>query len=192
MNKTPYEAWLVNGSLETALRNVSISAEKYARRTSYTIGQNLYVLQSESMYFHSETDPDVIDAITSAYRNKTRVRVFLGNTATGQAWSDENDVLGTIGRSSGECKTPLLIANARSCGGGAILTQCIVAIVDTKTGRFLYRHPTFNPGVWTIAPSSEPGYLESAFCNGVLQANFKKPGQALRYCGFMSGLRFSK
>lgn len=159
---------------------------------SYPLGTTVKNAHSTGFYFDSKTSEPVKQAIAYAYSCELRVRIFLGDIKTGKAWAKENDVIGTIGRSMGPCKVPLLIHNARSHGGGALLDSCIVAVFHTGAGHAIYKHPSFNPGLWTVAPADLPDYLESAFCDGVLHASFKKPEQAERYCAFMSGTRFSK
>lgn len=161
----------------------------------FIVGNRRYDKHASGFYFPCNfvcTSPAVIDAIVIAAACKTRVRLFLGDTATGAAWPEEFDVIGTIGRSMGPCRVPLLINNARSTGGAPISVELVVAIFNTRTGHALYRHPTFNPGAWDAIPSDMPGYSEAATHNGTLHARFKKPGQAGRYCAFMRGERFSK
>lgn len=68
-----------------------------------------------------------------------RVRIFLGDTTTGKDWCEVYDTIGYIGRSTGTVKIPLMVATARSLGGGAILDHCIVKItIDKET---VYQHP---------------------------------------------------
>ena len=142
--------------------------------------------------FDAGTAPQVQNAILHAHAHGLRVRLFLGDTTTGTVWPEEWDTMGTIGRSMGAQKAALLIARKGSHGGGAILTACVVGIACTNGGGFLYRHPKFNPGAWEQVPPVSPGYAEAVAHNGTLHAQFKKPGQAARYCQFMRGERFAK
>lgn len=158
---------------------------------SFKLGSTTVIRHDSGFYFDSRTNDAIKSAIVNAHAMGTRVRVFYGDD-NGASWHEENDVIGTIGRSSGKCKIPLLIANSRSSGGGSLLDHCIVAMIDTKTGRMLYKHPSFSTGTWSIAPAISEGYLEAAMVDGKLNAQFKKPGQAARYIGFMRGERFSK
>lgn len=88
----------------------------------------------------------VIDVLEAARASGQRIRVHYGDSNTGQDWGDIHDVRGTVGRSMGPVKVPLLIANSRSMGGGAILTGAIVRIRTTrKPRRDLYRHPSYTP-----------------------------------------------
>jgi len=111
----------------------------------FIVANRRYDKHASGFYFPCNfvcTSPAVIDAIVNAAACKTRVRLFYGDTAMGESWGDEFDILGTIGRSMGPCRVPLLINNARSRGGAPISVESIVAIFDTGTGRAIYRHPT--------------------------------------------------
>lgn len=143
--------------------------------------------------YHAETAYPVIDALENARLNNWRVRLFYGDVKTGEAWTEENDVAGTVGRSTGRVKIPLLIANANSSGGPGILDHCIVAIM-TGPGRFIYRHPQFNVGTWELrrsdwADDPRPFLIHH---NGQSHAAFTKEAAALRYLAFMRGERMGK
>jgi hypothetical protein len=108
---------------------------------------------------------------------------------------------GRKGRSMGPVKVPLLIANSRSMGGGAILDHCIVRLfVD---GREAYRHPKYNTGQFQIEEIPEgriigtvnlrnAGYTTAVNVDGTNRANFKTPKQAERWVSFMLGDRMAK
>lgn len=142
--------------------------------------------------FNAKTSQAVQNAITSAYNSGARVRVWYGDTITGEAWLEEYEVTGKIGRSSGEVKIPLLIKNSRSLGGGALLDSAIVRIDNIATRRTLYKHPQFSTGdLVKCAPTSED-FLEAVSKDGETVAQFSKPGQAARYIDFMTGKRYAK
>lgn len=142
-------------------------------------------------YYHRET-PQVVRAILdSKMQSRERIRIFLGDTITGKSWGDEWGVLGAVGRSTGEIKIPLLIANSRSYGGPAISDDCIVAIADSP-GHFIYRHPKLDLGAWTVGEPKKDGYIEASYRDGAIVGQFKKAGQAKRHCQFMVGERFAK
>lgn len=143
------------------------------------------------IFYHRSTPGVVRREIDSAYLHSLRRRLFYGDTETGEAWPQENDVLGRVERSMGPLKIPLLTHNRRSTSGEPILDHCIVAIMSTPFV-FLYRHPGFDVGDWDVGPGRSPGFSEAAFHNGELHAQFKKAGAAKRYCAFMRGDRFSK
>lgn len=144
--------------------------------------------------FNEKTSEAVQKAIIGAFNRRERVRVWYGDTETGLAWLEEYDVKGTIGRSTGEKKIPLLVNNARSMGGGALLDHCIVRIDSIADHRTLYKHPTFSAGDLVEVVPATPGYIEAVANNGGTNtiAQFKKPGQAARWIAFMKGERYSK
>jgi len=148
------------------------------------------VFLSRPLHFDKGTPPEVQKLLAELCGTQRDVRIFFGDTETGIAWADENDVYGRIGRSMGPKRVPLLIAK-RKDGGPALLTACILAI---KSGphTFLYKHPKFDPGVWTWETGANvAGYVETAFHNGDIHARFKKAGAAVRYCAFMEGRRMT-
>jgi len=125
------------------------------------------------------------------YRDRsTRIRVFYGDQETGRCWMEENDTMGTIGRSTGKIKVPLLIKTRRSFGGEAILDSAIVKI--TVNHRVVYEHPNYHLPSMAIVPSHVPGYTTGVDFGNSRQANFKTLEQAWRYIAFMEGRRNSK
>lgn len=138
-------------------------------------------------YFDPGTDPSVSSILESARKTDRRLRLFLGDTETGRDWMDENDVVGRIGRSMGPMKVPLLIADGEH-GGGAILTACIVRILDADTLRELYVHPKYQAPVLTVHPdTSVPKYAFRVDRDDQVQARFRTREQAHGYVAFMLG-----
>ena len=141
--------------------------------------------------FDDRTNENLQAIISSLYHSQKRVRLVYGETKTGKDWLEEYDVIGTIGRSTGVKKIPLLIHNSRSMGGGAILDGCIVKIVDVKTKRVIYQADNY------ITPNFEIGFLAitgqySVLVNGSVQANFKTLEDANKYIDFMLCKRMTK
>lgn len=89
--------------------------------------------------YDSRTPKLVIDLLEKARQTKQRVRLFYGDPKTGKKWADPIANRGTIGRSTGSQKIPLLVKNSRSMGGEAILDYCIVEIQESAGGIVLYR-----------------------------------------------------
>lgn len=141
--------------------------------------------------YHAETSDKVIEALENARVNRLRVRVWYGKD--GKSWNEENDILGYIGRSTGNIKIPLLVYNRRSFGGGGLLDDCIVKIVDTKTGRTLYKHENFSQSFFeaddTLVYQCEK---EGQKADAVIWANCETWEQAKRFADFMNGKRHSK
>lgn len=141
--------------------------------------------------FHPETNDAVKAILNTLYQTKVRCRIFYGDVETGKAWPEEYDTTGRIGRSTGSVKVPLLVNNARSIGGCAILDHCILAIFLTD-GQLMYKHPTFDVGQWNIKPADIPEYTHSVYLNDIIHARFKSKKQAYNYVDFMTGKRFCK
>lgn len=137
-------------------------------------------------YFMPGT-PNNVRRILENYRlSHSQIRIFLGDTETGRDWLEEYDVLGHIGRSTGWLKCPLLI-KARACAGPAILTACIVRLLDVKTRRELYRHPAYHQPQLSIEAIGQGPYKASVLVNSKLHARFKNEAAAARWVAFMCG-----
>jgi hypothetical protein len=137
-------------------------------------------------YFDPGTDPKVAAVLERCRRGGTQVRLMLGDTGTGESWLDEYDVVGHIGRSTGLLKVPLLVEPGED-GGPAILTACVLAVVEWHTGRFFYRHPALQLPELSIAPSTERGYAWDVLRDTNVIARFRDIAQAGGYVAFMRG-----
>lgn len=156
--------------------------EKYRQATaawgcSALIGQT---------YFDPGTAPKVMKTLESCRKNGNKVRLVLGNTATGASWLDEHDVVGRIGRSCGWLKVPLLVEPGES-GGGAILTACVLCVIDWDSGQVLYRHPAYKEPDLSIVPSSDDKRPWVVMCDGEAIARFDDIGKAGAYLAFVRG-----
>lgn len=151
--------------------------------------------------YHEHTDPKVAAIIEDARIHGRRIRLFYGDTETGRDWMEEHDVMGTIGRSMGPVKIPILMCNKRSMCGPGILDHCIVKIVDLRSGRketggyVVWQHPKYKvPNLEMISHTDPnvPKYHYSVLRDGETVARFKKQKQAIRYMEFMRGDRNAK
>jgi hypothetical protein len=144
--------------------------------------------------YHAETPEEVVKILEHARQTRQRIRLFYGDRETGKDWNEEHDTAGTIGRSTGTVKIPLLINNTRSTGGPGLLDHCIIKI--TAEGRTLYQHPNYHTGTWTTgAPPNrigktdmkKAGYTAGVYKDGENHANFKTQAQADRFMKFITG-----
>ena len=143
--------------------------------------------KSTSTYFDPGT-PEAVRRILERYRQSgDTLRVVLGDPDTGRDWHEENDVVGRVGRSTGSMKVPLLIEDAAD-GGAAILTRCVVRLIDWKTQRELYVHSKYKLPELAIVPREDDKYPWEVTIAGETQACFKDIGKAGAYVGFMRGL----
>jgi hypothetical protein len=109
----------------------------------YKRGYKVY----KGVYYNNNTSDDMIRILDNLRENKKRVQFRFGNTKTGEDWGEVNDIMGHIGTSTGEVKIPLLIHNARSMGGGGLLTGNIVKIMESKRAKLkrpIYQNPKYH------------------------------------------------
>ncbi len=147
--------------------------------------------------YNKNTSNDVIKVLDMYLQGSRdqRVRIFYGDTKTGQDWNEEHDVIGYLGRSCGQFKIPLMISKANSSGGAAILDHCIIKITVEK--RTVYKHPKYNCNEFDIKKIGKReeilfsrGYRFKVMRNGRENvANFKEEDAASRYVSFMKGER---
>lgn len=146
--------------------------------------------------FSHDTPDEVCDTLRRLCEVRAPIRLFYGDTETGQSWHDEHDVCGLIGLSSIN-PAILLLVPTRSHGGTPILDRCIVAI-RTKHfafGGWAYRHPTFRVGDVIYEPCETPEMPElrwQAKIDGIVHARFKTRVAALRYKRFITGENFNR
>jgi hypothetical protein len=143
-----------------------------------TVNGKMYIVTESNTYYSEGTRNDVIDILERARYRGQRIKLFYGDIKTGRNWNEEHYTVGTIGKSTGTVKIPLLIATKRSMGGGAILTDCIIAIKEGKN--VLYKAANFKEDVYTIAPSDMQGYEANTLINGELYGRHKTEASAKR------------
>lgn len=158
-------------------------------------------------WFDHDT-PLIVRRILERYRLEGgRLRVFYGDKKTGRCWMGENDVVGSIGRSSCQLKIPLLVARGED-GGCALLDRCIVRILDAETREELYKTKNYHLPEMEIRSTGDlpffsregepPSTLASkGYTHGVWvrekdgrfgnHANFKSYGKAAQFVAFMTG-----
>ncbi len=125
-----------------------------------------YKITDNGTAFHIDTPEQVVRILENALHTPQRLKLYLGDSDTGADWGEEHDTTGTIGRSTGNVKIPILLNNTRSIGGGAILDNCIVKIRDMRTKQILYVHPNYRPLHISIEASDLPEYSNLLRING--------------------------
>ena len=150
---------------------------------------------------NKQIDPKVIEVLERVHQSRQRIRIHYGYTGPdpdnldveiGRSWGEEHDVIGTVGRSTGSQKIPLLIANARSMGGGGILVARIIRIQSCPEGYDLYTHPNYKPTEYHIQDLDHPLYKFAVIDDrDVHVASFQRIVTAQHYIQFMRGERFT-
>lgn len=115
---------------------------------TYSDKSTTYKVADESsnkpVLYRVETPDNIISILERCRKDRTRIKICLGDIETGRDWNETYDVTGYIGLSSGtDGKYPLLVHNMRSSGGGMLMSNCIVKIQESKGKRVLYQHPTY-------------------------------------------------
>jgi len=139
--------------------------------------------------YHAETPEKVIIVLERYRLNQRKVRLYFGDTQTGESWLDELDLVGSIGRSTGPIKGPLLVT-VGDIGGPALLDHCIIRIDSPR--QVLYQHERFHVGELTIKQGKSKSLSWQVFVDMGLQARFATRKEAEQYIRFLQGQRFSK
>jgi len=127
-------------------------------------------------YFDGNTPDTVCFILSSAMQTRQRLKIYNGDSTTGKDWMEEHGKYITVGRSTGTIKIPLAILTVKSYGGGSLLEDCIVKIVDKKTGVLLYQHANYTPGTTEIKENMDPAlseYSHVLYVNGELYSRHK-------------------
>jgi hypothetical protein len=107
----------------------------------------LYSIVNGTAY-HASTNTKVIEILEDARLSTMLLRLSYGDTDTGRDWGEVHDIVGRVGRSTGEIKIPILLNHKNSLDGGGILDHCIVRIEmkygNEKAYREVYRHPKYH------------------------------------------------
>jgi hypothetical protein len=146
--------------------------------------------------FYKESTPEKVKQILEKeLRSCNRIRIFYGDKDTGLDWMEEHDTIGYIGRSAGETPIIILLNNNRPCGGGAVLTDCIVKI--TKDHTVLYQHPNYHYNKLSLGNPIDSNFQEAVYQednNNSLEliAQFERINQGKRWIDFMEGKRNNK
>lgn len=148
----------------------------------------------DGFYFDEKTDGNVIKEILKAYNGKYRIRIWYGDEK--KSWNEENDIIGNIGRSTGEIKIPLLIKSSRSYGGIGILDSCIVRI-DVNYGyckktRYI-KDGVYFPTFYTLYDGEIlKVYYDDIDGKQTLYGFNKTEKSTINLCNFMNGFSWKK
>lgn len=152
-------------------------------------------LNDSATWYDARTPAGVQVALEAALRSNDRMRIFNGDSVTGRDWMEEYDTIGRVGRSCGAMKVPLLVPKGED-GGSALLTDCIVRIVNVTKGIEVYRHSLYHiPKMELVEAASYDkvdGFTHSVKMqnkDGEMDTcgNFKSESAAAHWLAFMAG-----
>lgn len=122
-----------------------------------------------------ETPDRLIEVLERCRKNRTRIKVNLGNIETGKSWNEEHYTIGYVSTSKGHAaRFPILVHNASSMGGGSLMSDNILKISESKGGRVLYQVANFQPSVIEVKDGSNLSeYSHEVWVNGQLYGRCK-------------------
>lgn len=108
-----------------------------------TGGEPIRYIEVGGAFYHAQTDPGLIAVLERVRLNRSRVRIALGDPATGRAWGDRPEE-GYLDTSLGPIRVPILIARSNSDGGGSLLDHCVIRVefANKRDGGVLWESPT--------------------------------------------------
>lgn len=92
-------------------------------------------------YYHKEVPNDLVSLLEQLREDKRRIIIKYGDVVSGLMEPQHFPERGTIGRSTGSQKVPLLIKTKRSLGGEILSEQRILQICTSPEGSVLWTHP---------------------------------------------------
>lgn len=140
--------------------------------------------------YPADMSDELIRTLENARKRGHAVRVFMGDTDTGECWLEEYEVIGVFGRSGGKLKVPLLVPPGER-GGSPI--SSVVKVMSVSNRRVLYEHPNFHMPLITFReiqagdPYYDMGYRWAADVSGVNHANFKSKAERDNWFDFVWG-----
>jgi len=144
-------------------------------------GQKYQVVEGTA--YPADAEKAVIAILEDARKRKVRITLSYGDTKTGRDWLEEFGVTGTVGRSTGMYKIPILLYNERSVAGGGILVDSIVRIRTALGKQVLYQHPRYHHASLKIGKPWKQIKV-GVYADGKPQAGFRTKAAAERYIAF--------
>lgn len=99
----------------------------------------LETMDGAHLCFHLDTPDDLCKLLVSLNYTRQRVLLVYGDVDTLVPWATSVPERGSIGRSSGSTKVPLLIKNAKSNGGEHILDHHVIEVRESRGARILWK-----------------------------------------------------
>lgn len=148
--------------------------------------------ENKNTWFEPNTLPGIRAALDAARIKGRRVRLWMGDTYTGEDWMEYEDVVGYIGRTYGPMKMPTLLKSRLSKKGLILSTIDLVRIMDVKSRKDLYKHPKFHTLGFV---SGKDDYKAAPFTlldrQGNIVTRFPAPKARECWLEFIRGERFT-
>lgn len=169
----------------------------YVERNGVDFEVGIYLGDEKTLEVYNQVDYSLMDILNSVRHSKHRIRIWYGDKDTGRSWNEEYSVTGTVGRTCGIFKEPILLSNCRSYFGGAILVGSLIRVDDITSHRTLWKVSNFHVEklyLETTVSENYPYAVMQLKDNGDVSniANFKTENQAKRWIDFMNGRRYCK
>ena len=155
-------------------------------------------MDDQNTWFDPSTSEAVRKTLKRCIRTREVIRVYSGNPDTGRCWLREHDTTGTVGRTTGVFKTPILVPLGED-GGDLLEGSSILAIQDALTLRFLYKSSDFyipqmrigrdpdGRSTVEVQDGKDTDYRQDDVPTWHLQASFDTYVEACLYIAFMHG-----
>lgn len=180
------------GDTSSATTPASGAVGSLERYEYYRALLTVYARIGDTKTWFSPNTPEPVQNLLERLRaDDTPVRLFYGDPETGIDDLQEWDTIGTIGRTGGLMRSPILVPK-NECGGGIIFTNRLLKVVSLTTGRVLYLHERYRLPELAINESDSPEKARKAYrfavsANGTTAARFKTHAKACNWLAFISG-----
>ena len=167
-------------------------------------------------FYSAEALDGAVLALEYARVNRIRIRIFYAYKTTEEkengvkdsefdvleAWGDENDCIGRLGRSNGNIKIPILLSSSSSCYGSPILDSRVV-LVKTTGGRVLFSADGLKFPEWKVNADYDKKTCELLYKTSLMEdfkvyatcknGDFQKAVRRMENLSrYMQGVRFTK
>lgn len=153
----------------------------------------IYLKDKNEIEVFAQVDNCLMATLSECYRQKRRVRVWYGDRKSGESWFEDCETTGRIGRSGGKIfNIPLIIANSRSWGGGALSVGSLIRVDDIKARKTLWKVPNFCSELTLIHDEASKKYPWKVYGKHICYACFETEGKARRWIDFQQGRRYNR
>lgn len=106
--------------------------------------EQTFKVTDEGTYYHVGTPDSLVHILEKARTSQTKLKIYLGDTATGRDWMEESDKTGFISRSNGPIKIPILMKYLGAPGGTDLMPENILKLSVVSLGTILYQNKLYH------------------------------------------------